>query len=272
MWPRFSIESMMSSPEVGARGFGRRASLAMAWAIPLACAAISTAHAAPPGIEAFTITSNGQGGQSYTVTLQILALMTALSLLPALLLGMTSFTRIMVVLAILRQALGTGQTPSNQVLLGVSLFLTLFTMLPVFEQVHDQAFQPYVKEQLAPEQALEKAGVPFRQFMLRQTREADLELFARISGKTIASPEETPFSLLVPAFMISELKTAFQMGFLLFLPFLIIDLVVATVLMSMGMMMLSPMVISLPFKLMLFVLVDGWSLVVETLAASFFVN
>jgi flagellar biosynthetic protein FliP len=238
------------------------AALAVAW---------SQAQAAP-GLEAVTVTSNGQGGQSYTVTLQILALMTALSLLPALLLSMTSFTRIMVVLAILRQALGTGQTPNNQVLLGVSLFLTLFTMLPVFEQVHEQAFQPYVKEQLAPEQALEKAGVPFRQFMLRQTRETDLELFVRISGKAIDTPEATPFSLLVPAFMISELKTAFQMGFLLFLPFLIIDLVVATVLMSMGMMMLSPMVISLPFKLMLFVLVDGWALVVETLAASFYVN
>ena len=196
------------------------------------CAVLSAAHAAAPGIDAITMTANPQGGQSYTVSLQILVLMTALSLLPSLLLGMTSFTRIMVVMAILRQALGTGQTPSNQVLLGVSLFLTLFTMLPVFEQVHEQAYQPYIKEQITPEQAVEKAGVPFRQFMLRQTRETDLELFVRLSGKTIDTPEETPFSLLVPAFMISELKTAFQIGFLLFLPFLIIDLVVATVLMS----------------------------------------
>ena len=228
---------------------------------------------AATGIEAFTVTGNAQGGQTYTVTIQILALMTALTLLPALLLGMTSFTRIMVVLAILRQALGTGQTPSNQVLLGVSLFLTLFTMGPVLDQVNEQALQPYLKEELAPEKALEKAWVPFRQFMLRQTRETDLELFLRLSGKPpIQAPEDTPFSVLVPSFLISELKTAFQMGFLLFLPFLIIDMVVATVLMSMGMMMLSPMVISLPFKLMLFVLVDGWALVVESLAASFFVE
>ncbi|BBL77011.1 flagellar type III secretion system pore protein FliP [Methylomagnum ishizawai] len=232
----------------------------------------AVAAQAAPGIDAVTVTNNPQGGQSYTVSLQILVLMTALSLLPSLLLGMTSFTRIMVVMAILRQALGTGQTPSNQVLLGISLFLTLFTMLPVFEQVHDQAYQPYIQEKITPEQAVERAGVPFRQFMLRQTRETDLEMFVRVSGKTIDTPEETPFSLLIPAFMISELKTAFQIGFLLFLPFLIIDLVVATVLMSMGMMMLSPMVISLPFKLMLFVLVDGWSLVVETLAASFYVT
>jgi len=229
------------------------------------------AQAAPAGIDAFTMTADGQGGQKYTVTIQILALMTALTLLPALLLSMTSFTRIMIVLAILRQALGTAQTPSNQVLLGLSLFLTLFTMAPVFDQVNEKALQPYLKEQIAESAALEQALIPFRQFMLKQTREADLELFVRISGRPdLTSPEETPFNLLAPAFITSELKTAFQMGFLLFLPFLIIDLVVATILMSMGMMMLSPMVISLPFKLMLFVLVDGWALVMETLAASFY--
>jgi flagellar biosynthetic protein FliP len=226
-----------------------------------------------PAIEAFTVAPNGQGGQTYSVTIQILALMTALSLLPALLLSMTSFTRIMIVLAILRQALGVGQTPSNQVLLGISLFLTLFIMVPVLDQVNEQAVQPYLQERLTPDKALEQASAPFRQFMIRQTRETDLELFVRISGKQeLAGPEEIPLSILIPAFMTSELKTAFQMGFILFLPFLIIDLVVATVLMSMGMMMLSPMVISLPFKLMLFILVDGWALVVETLAASFFVE
>jgi flagellar biosynthetic protein FliP len=230
-------------------------------------------HAAAGAIDALTVTPDGQGGQKYTVTLQILALMTALSLLPALLLGMTSFTRIMVVLAILRQALGTGQTPNNQVLMALSLFLTLFTMGPVFDRVNEQALQPYLKEEIADSVALERALQPFRQFMLKQTREADLELFLRISGKPpVESPEATPFAVLAPAFLTSELKTAFQIGFLLFLPFLIIDLVVATVLMSMGMMMLSPMVISLPFKLMLFVLVDGWSLVMETLAASFFLE
>ncbi|HUL10693.1 MAG TPA: flagellar type III secretion system pore protein FliP [Methylococcaceae bacterium] len=226
---------------------------------------------AAPGIDAFAVTADGQGGQKYTVTIQVLALMTALTLLPALLLSMTSFTRIMIVLAILRQALGTAQTPSNQVLLGLSLFLTLFTMAPVFDQVNEKALQPYLKEQIADSVALEQAFAPFRQFMLKQTRETDLELFVRISGKPeITTPEETPYTLLAPAFITSELKTAFQMGFLLFLPFLIIDLVVATILMSMGMMMLSPMVISLPFKLMLFVLVDGWALVMETLAASFY--
>lgn len=229
--------------------------------------------AAPGAIDAFTVTADGQGGQKYTVTIQILALMTALTLLPAILLSMTSFTRIMIVLAILRQALGTAQTPSNQILLGLSLFLTLFTMAPVLDKVNEQALQPYLKEEIADSIALERALAPFRQFMLKQTRETDLELFVRISGKAAPqTPEDTPFSLLAPAFLTSELKTAFQMGFLLFLPFLVIDLVVATVLMSMGMMMLSPLVISLPFKLMLFVLVDGWALVAETLAASFYVE
>jgi flagellar biosynthetic protein FliP len=158
-------------------------------------------------------------------------------------------------------------------LLGISLFLTLFIMLPVFSQVYDQAVQPYIAEKLPPDTALEKAVVPFRQFMLKQTRETDLELFLRIADKKeVQSPDDIPLAILMPAFLISELKTAFQIGFLLFLPFLVIDLVVATVLMALGMMMLSPMVISLPFKLMLFILVDGWALVVETLAASFFVE
>lgn len=228
---------------------------------------------AAPNLEAFTVTPNGQGGQTYAVPIQIVVLMTALSLLPSLLLGMTSFTRIMIVLSILRQALGIGQTPSNQILLGISLFLTLFIMLPVFTQINDQAVQPYLQEKLAPDKALEQASAPIRKFMLKQTRETDLELFLRIADqKEIQTPDDIPLSILMPAFMISELKTAFQMGFLLFLPFLIIDLVVATVLMALGMMMLSPMVISLPFKLMLFILVDGWALVVETLAASFFVE
>ena len=244
--------------------------LSLVLALPLFAA---VAQAAPGMIEAFTVAPDGKGGQKYSVTIQILALMTALSLLPALLLTMTSFTRIMVVLAILRQALGAGQTPNNQVLMGLSLFLTLFTMGPVFDKVNEQALQPYLREEIADSVALERAVQPFKQFMIKQTRESDLELFLRISGKpAIDSPEQTPLSLLAPAFLTSELKTAFQMGFLIFLPFLIIDLVVATVLMSMGMMMLSPMVISLPFKIMLFVLVDGWSLVMETLAASFFIE
>lgn len=230
------------------------------------------ALAMPAGIEALTVTSSPKGGQTYSVTLQILALMTLMTLLPAMLLTMTSFTRIMIVFSLLRQALGTGQVPSNQVLLGLSLFLTIFIMMPVFDKVNVEAVRPYMEEKIDAMQAIEKASVPFRQFMTKQTRESDLELFVRISGKSeLTNAEEIPFSLLLPAYVTSEIKTAFQIGFLIFLPFLIIDLVVASVLMSMGMMMLSPMIISLPFKIMLFVLADGWSLIMEMLAASFFV-
>ena len=229
----------------------------------------STASAV--GIDAISVTTNEQGEQTYTVTIQILALMTALTVLPALLLSMTSFTRIMIVLSLLRQALGTAQAPSNQILLGLSLFLTIFIMMPVFEKVNDDAIQPYMEEKIDVLVAIEKASEPFRQFMLKQTRETDLEMFIRISGhEALESPDDVPFSLLLPAYVTSELKTAFQIGFLIFLPFLIIDLVVASVLMSMGMMMLSPMIISLPFKLMLFVMADGWSLIMEMLAASFY--
>jgi flagellar biosynthetic protein FliP len=228
---------------------------------------------AGPGIEAVTVTTNKQGAQTYSVTLQILGLMTLLTVLPALLLTMTSFTRIMIVLSLLRQALGTGQAPSNQVLLGLSLFLTIFIMTPVFEKVNTEAIQPYMEEKIDAPTALTKASEPFREFMQKQTREADLQLFIRISGNPeLQSAEDVPFSLLLSAYVTSELKTAFQIGFLIFLPFMIIDLVVASVLMSMGMMMLSPMIISLPFKIMLFVLADGWSLIMEMLAASFYVS
>lgn len=231
-----------------------------------------TVWAALPGIDAITVTSNPKGGQNYTVTIQILALMTMLTLLPALLLTMTSFTRIMIVLSLLRQALGTAQVPTNQVLLGLSLFLTVFIMMPVFEKINDTAVQPYLEEQIDTLTAIQKASEPIRQFMLKQTREADIAMFIRISGKeNINKPEDVPFSLLLPAYVTSELKTAFQIGFVLFLPFLVIDMVVASVLMSMGMMMLSPMIVSLPFKIMLFVLADGWSMVLEMLAASFYV-
>ncbi|WP_347988478.1 flagellar type III secretion system pore protein FliP [Methylomonas sp. AM2-LC] len=228
--------------------------------------------AAIPGIDAITVTSNAKGGQNYTVTIQILFLMTMLTLLPALLLTMTSFTRIMIVLSLLRQALGTSQVPTNQVLLGLSLFLTIFIMMPVLEKVNDNAVQPYLEEKIDTLTALQKASEPIRQFMLKQTREADIDMFIRVSGKeNINKPEDVPFSLLLPAYVTSELKTAFQIGFVLFLPFLVIDMVVASVLMSMGMMMLSPMIVSLPFKIMLFVLADGWSMVLEMLAASFYV-
>ena len=227
---------------------------------------------AAPGIQAITVTSNPQGGQEYTVTIQILALMTLMTVLPAMLLTMTSFTRIVIVLGLLRQAIGTAQAPSNQVLLGLSLFLTFFIMMPVFDKVNSEAIQPYMNEKITLTTALEKASGPFRTFMLRQTRETDLKMFMRIANREdFQSVDDVPFSLLLPAYLTSELKTAFQIGFLLFLPFLIIDLVVASVLMSMGMMMLSPMIVSLPFKIMLFVLADGWSIVMEMLAASFYV-
>jgi flagellar biosynthetic protein FliP len=230
------------------------------------------AWAAPPGIEAITVTTNPKGGETYTVTIQILALMTMLTLLPALLLTMTSFTRIMIVLGLLRQALGAQQAPSNQVLLGLSLFLTIFIMMPVLDKVNETAVQPYLAEKIDITTALNNASEPFKQFMLKQTRESDIDMFVRISGRErIDKPEDVPFTLLLPAYVTSELKTAFQIGFLIFLPFLVVDMVVASVLMSMGMMMLSPMIISLPFKIMLFVLADGWSLVLEMLAASFYV-
>lgn len=222
------------------------------------------------GIPAVSLTTNPDGSQEYTVTIQILAIMTSLTLLPAILMMMTSFTRIIIVFAILRQALGLQQSPSNQILIGLTLFLTLFIMMPVFTQVHEQAVTPYLEEQVTSSQALDLAIKPFREFMLGQTRESDLDLFLDIGRYgDVASVDDVPMSVLIPAFVTSELKTAFQIGFMLFIPFLIIDLVIASVLMAMGMMMLSPLIISLPFKIMLFVLVDGWAMVIGTLAASF---
>jgi flagellar biosynthesis protein FliP len=228
-------------------------------------------HAAATGIPAVTVTTNPGGGQTYSLTLQVLILMTVLTLLPAILLMMTAFTRIIIVLAILRQAIGAGQTPPNQVLVGLALFLTLFVMAPVVTRINTEAAQPYLAGTIETTVALERAIVPLKGFMLEQTRESDIATFVRISGgKGFAKKEDVPLAILVPAFVTSELKTAFQIGFLLFIPFVIIDLVVASVLMSMGMMMLSPVLISLPFKIMLFVLIDGWALIMGTLAQSFF--
>ncbi|MCR6653607.1 MAG: flagellar type III secretion system pore protein FliP [Cellvibrionaceae bacterium] len=223
-----------------------------------------------PALPVLTVKNNPDGSEDYTVTLQILLLMTALSFLPAMLMMMTSFTRIIIVFSILRQALGLQQSPSNQILIGLSLFLTFFIMTPVLDKVNEQAVQPYINEQITARQALEIGRKPFHDFMMAQTRESDLELFFRISGRPpVAGPDDVPFSVLMPAFITSELKTAFQIGFIIFIPFLVIDIVVASVLMAMGMMMLSPLIISLPFKIMLFVLVDGWGLIIGTLAASF---
>jgi flagellar biosynthetic protein FliP len=210
-------------------------------------------------------------GQSYSLSIQILVLMTLLTLLPALVLSTSAFIRIIIVLSILRQALGTAQTPPNQVLLGIALFLTFFVMSPVIGEINQLAAQPYIDGQITASEAFNAGIQPLRQFMLAQTRESDLQLFATIAGANdIASIEQTPFAIVVPSFMVSELKTAFQIGFLIFIPFLVIDLVVSSVLMSMGMMMLSPMLISLPFKIMLFVMVDGWALLLGTLASSFY--
>ena len=225
---------------------------------------------AASGLTAFNVVTGPNGVQTYSLSIQILALMTGLTLLPAALIMMTAFTRIIVVLAILRQALGTGQTPSSQVMLGLALFLTVFVMAPVFTQINSQAIQPFAEQKISLREALDRGAGPLRQFMLGHTRESDLLLFENIAGsKPAAGPDNVPLTLLMPAFLTSELKTAFQIGFLIFIPFLIIDLVVASVLMSMGMLMLSPLIISFPFKLMLFVLVDGWALIAGTLASSF---
>jgi len=222
------------------------------------------------GLPIMSVGPGAKGGQEYSVSIQLLAIMTMLTLLPAILLGMTAFPRIIIVLALLRTALGTGQTPSNQILLSAALFLTLFIMYPIMEKVHEQAVVPYMEEKLAFEPALAKAAEPMRGFMLAQTREDDIALFAGIAKlDNFQTPADVPFPVLAAAFLTSELKTAFQIGFLLFIPFVVIDLVVASVLMAMGMMMLSPMIVSLPFKIMLFVLVDGWALLMGSLAASF---
>ncbi|WDE08341.1 flagellar type III secretion system pore protein FliP [Thalassomonas viridans] len=220
-------------------------------------------------MSALKLTTNPDGSQEYSITLQILIFMTALSFIPAAVIMMTSFTRIVVVMAILRQAIGLQQTPSNQVIIGLTLFMTLFVMTPVYNQINRVAVQPYLAEQMTSVEAIDKAKVPLRAFMLEQTRLKDLHTLAQMAGVEADQPEDLPMTVIIPAFVISELKTAFQIGFILFIPFLIIDLVVASILMAMGMMMLSPMIVSLPFKLMLFVLVDGWNLVIGTIATSY---
>ncbi|MEL0637910.1 MULTISPECIES: flagellar type III secretion system pore protein FliP [Marinomonas] len=223
------------------------------------------------GLPAVKVVTSADGSQEYSVSLQILFIMTALTLLPAALMMMTAFTRVIVVLAILRQAIGLQQTPSNQIMVGMALFLTLFIMTPTLDKVNEVALQPYLNEKITSIQAVEAAATPMRNFMLAQTREDDIALFVKLAGKEgkIQSLDTLPFTILMPAFVTSELKTAFQIGFMIFIPFLIVDMVVASVLMAMGMMMLSPVIISLPFKIMLFVMVDGWSMIMGTLAASF---
>ena len=221
------------------------------------------------GFPALNVSSNGDTTE-YSFPLQILLLMTALTVLPSLVLGMTSFTRIIIVMSILRQALGTQQTPPNQVLIAISLFLTFFIMAPTFNKVYDNAALPYMEKTLPAEKALETASAEMKGFMVKNTRKSDLIMFSELAGlEKFDKVSDIPFRIALPAFMTSELKTAFQIGFLLFLPFLVIDMVISSILMSLGMMMLSPMLVALPFKLLLFVLVDGWSMTVGSLVSTF---
>ena len=227
----------------------------------------AVSQAADLSMSAMTVTKSAGGSEEYSISVQVLILMTMLTFLPSIIIMMTS--RIIVVLGILRQAIGLQQSPSNQILVGIALFLTFFIMSPVLDEMNTTALQPYLNDQITSKEAFEKAQEPLRKFMLQQTRVKDLNSFMEYAGEKADTPEQVPLKVLIPAFMVSELKTAFQMGFMLFLPFLVIDLVTASILMAMGMMMLSPALISLPFKLMLFVLVDGWSLLIGTLVSSF---
>ncbi len=233
------------------------------------CAGAALAQAAG-GLPAVTSTPGPGGSTTYTLSIQTLLTLTALTFIPAAVLMMTGFTRIIIVMSLLRHALGTQTSPPNQVLVGLSLFVTFFVMAPVLDKVYTDAYVPLSENRINIMQAADRAAVPLRSFMLKQTREADLALFANLAKiERIEKPEDTPMRILVPAFAISELKTAFQIGFIIFIPFLVIDMVVASVLMSMGMMMMSPVLVALPFKLMLFVLVDGWHLIIGSLVQSF---
>lgn len=221
-------------------------------------------------LPAITSTPAAGGGTQWSLSIQTLLLITSLSFLPALILMMTSFTRIIIVFSLLRHALGTQTSPPNQVLVGLALFLTFFIMAPVGEKIYNDAYLPLAENKINFQQALDRGAVPLRGFMLKQTRDADLALFTKIAqAPTPEKVDDVPMRVLIPAFVTSELKTAFQIGFIVFIPFLIIDMVVASVLMSMGMMMMSPVIVALPFKIMLFVLVDGWQLLIGSLVTSF---
>ena len=222
------------------------------------------------GIPGLNVGKGPGGGQTYSLSIELLILLTSLTFLPSIVLMMTSFTRIIIVLSLLRSALGTQGSPPNQVLIGLALFMTLFIMSPVIEEIYTKSYQPLSANQISSSEAMEKAAVPLKDFMLKQTRQTDLALYIKMANMpSIQDANDVPFKILVPAFVTSELKTAFQIGFTIFIPFLIIDMVVASVLMAMGMMMVPPSIVSLPFKLMLFVLVDGWQLLLGSLAQSF---
>ncbi|PXX46730.1 flagellar type III secretion system pore protein FliP [Undibacterium pigrum] len=251
-----------------------RSPMPLIWLALLLCGLVLPEAAmaqANGGLQAITSTPAPGGGQNYSLSIQTLLFLTALSFLPAALLMMTSFTRIIIVLSLLRQALGTQSAPPNQVMVGLSLFLTLFVMGPVFDKIYVDAYQPFTENKITMQDAMDKGATPLKQFMMKQTRQTDLALYVKLSNSPqLQGPEEVSLRILIPAFITSELKTAFQISFAIFIPFLIIDMVVASVLMSMGMMMVSPAIVSLPFKLMLFVLVDGWQLIIGSLAQSFY--
>jgi flagellar biosynthetic protein FliP len=250
---------------VPSKSFVRALALLPLFALP------ALAFAQAPGLPALTSTPTPGGGQTWSLSLQTLLLLTSLSFLPAALLMMTSFTRIIIVLSLLRQALGTQGSPPNQVLIGLALFLTLFVMGPVLDRIYAEAYQPLSENRIQLGEAMEKGAVPLRAFMLKQTRQSDLALFTRLSKTPPPqTADDIPMRVLIPAYITSELKTAFQIGFAVFIPFLIIDMVVASILMSMGMMMVSPAIVALPFKIILFVLVDGWNLLLGSLAQSFY--
>ena len=248
--------------------WGVRAAFLAGLSLAAGSALAQAASGAAPSLP--LMVGSGPGGTSYSVPIQTLLFFTALSFLPAVLLMMTGFTRIVIVLSLMRQALGTQSAPPNQVVIGLSLFLTMFVMGPTFDRVYQEAYVPYTTNALSFEQAIGKAEAPMRDFMLKQTRQSDFALFARLARlEAGVTAENAPLRVLVPAFVTSELKTAFQIGFMIFIPFLVIDMVVSSILMSLGMMMLSPMLVALPFKIMLFVLADGWNLLIGSLAASF---
>ena len=238
------------------------------FALALCLLCLPVGASAEPGLPVLTMSD--EGGTTYSLSLQILALMTALTVLPGIVLGMTAFTRIIIVLSILRQAMGTQQTPPNQVLIAIALFLTFFVMQPVLSEIYASAVSPYLEGQLPANDAIALAWDRLSSFMLANTRQNDLLMFSELAGQApYAEGKDVPVSVLLPAYITSELKTAFQIGFLIFLPFLVIDMVIASILMALGMMMLSPMIISLPFKLLLFVLVDGWALTMGSMTTSF---
>lgn len=260
----------MNSKKIGSCGLQARKLLACLALLVLLCVTPSLGMAQPTGAQLPLLMGTGANGTSFSVPIQTLLFFTALSFLPAILLMMTGFTRIVIVLSLLRQALGTQAVPPTQVVVGLSLFLTLFVMGPTLDRVYEDAYLPYSTNTMPFEEALAKAEVPVRQFMSKQTRQSDLALFVKLAKLDVATTAaNAPMRVLIPAFVTSELKSAFQIGFMIFIPFLVIDIVVASILMSLGMMMLSPVLVALPFKLMIFVLADGWNLLLGSLAASF---